>query len=158
MAFRRRNWKSYNDTYKKTGYRSTLEVRVGTDLKDRKVPFEYESFKIPYIVPERKTHYTPDFILKKQATIIEAKGEFDSGDRKKMKLLKKQYPDLRIVMLFTRPNQTIGTKSKTTYAKWCEDHGIEWGKSTPTQPVPKEWLSYKPTTKEKKALKEVMSK
>lgn len=156
MAYRQRNWKKYNKVRQETGYRSGFEAKVGADLEDRSIPFEYESFTIPYTVPERKTRYTPDFILKKQATLIEVKGEFDSGDRKKMKLLKQQYPELRIVMLFTNPNAKITKKSKTTCADWCNSNGFVYGKSTPACPVPKEWLTYKPTTKERKALKEVM--
>jgi hypothetical protein len=138
-------WSAFNTVRKETGYRSGLEAEIAKDLKGRKASFLYEPKRLYYV---HRTHYTPDFILRKQAIIIEAKGEFTSADRKKMRLVKEQYPDLDIRMVFSNPNTLIGKKSKTTYAMWCERHGFPYAKGR----IPEEWLKHKPKAKQKKAL------
>lgn len=103
-------------------YRSKLEQRLSKVLiKDG---FEYEPFKIDYIVPETKHKYTPDFV--KGKTIYEVKGLFTTEDRKKMKLLVEQHPEYTFIMVFQNPNAKLYSKSKTTYKDWCEKNNIEW--------------------------------
>ena len=46
----------------KNGYRSGLEDDISKDLKDRGVPFEYETMKIYWELSEVKS-YTPDFYI-----------------------------------------------------------------------------------------------
>ena len=54
----------------------------------------------------------------------------------KMLLLIKQYPDISFRMLFQKASQKIKKGSKTSYADWCDKHGIMWAEKT----IPQEWL------------------
>jgi hypothetical protein len=121
------------------GYRSGLEKRIADQLEEEGIPYEYEAYPLRYIIPERTAEYTADFVLP-NGIIIETKGRFTSEDRKKHRLIKQQFPDLDIRILFSNPNNKIGKKSKTTYSMWCDKMGIPWDKA----PLPKSWLSEKP--------------
>ena len=118
------------------GYRSGLELAIVDELKEKGAAFEYESRVVRYTVPARGARYTPDFILP-NGIIIEAKGEFDSADRKKHRLVKEQHPDLDIRFVFSEPRTRISKKSDTTYAMWCNKQGIPYAKRS----VPDEWLN-----------------
>ena len=107
-------------------YRSGLEERVAKQLNDLKVLFEYETLKINYKKPERLAYYRPDFILP-NGIIIEAKGRFLTKDRKKHRLIKEQFGDkYDIRFVFSNSKGKIGSKSKTTYALWCEKLGFKY--------------------------------
>ena len=118
----------------KHGWRSGLEEQVGGQLKQAGVVWSYETLTIPYEVAEIRK-YTPDFILG-NGIIVETKGHFVTADRKKIKLIRKQYPHLDLRLVFSNPNQRIGKKSKTTYGKCATDHGIPFAK----QFIPEAWL------------------
>ena len=105
---------------KTRGKRSKLEALVGILSKG----FKYEEEKLPYIYPETKKTYLPDFT--KEHIIIEAKGRFTAADRKKMLLVQEQYPDRIILMVFGRAANTLSKKSKTTYGEWCTKNNISW--------------------------------
>ena len=121
---------------KKHGFRSGFEMEVFSDLKSKNVKFQYESIKLEYEVPSRKSKYTPDFILD-NGIIIESKGRLLSADRKKMLLVKEQHPDLDIRFLFQNAGIKLNKNSKTTYADWCEKHGFKYAEKT----IPKSWIS-----------------
>lgn len=104
------------------------------------MPVEYETTVIQYTVPERTAKYHADFRLP-NGVIVETKGRFVSDDRKKHKLLHEQFPDLDIRLLFNNPNARISKASQTTYAKWCDTHGIKYAKAASRdKPIPQEWL------------------
>ena len=101
--------------------------------------YEYEQNKIHYVVPSRDAKYTPDFYIKTRTgktIIVETKGRFLTADRQKMILVKQQFPDLDIRMVFSRSSIKISKQSKTTYAMWCEKHGFPYADKV----VPTEWL------------------
>jgi hypothetical protein len=126
---------------KRERYRSGFEVKVKKSLESRGIEFKYESEKLPYIVPESKHLYTPDFIVQTgvgTTIYVEAKGNFTAADRKKMKLVIEQNPDKDIRMLFMRNNK-IQRNSKTTYGSWCDKHGIKWAVSSLGH-VPETWV------------------
>ena len=52
--------------------------------------------------------------------------------------LKEDNPDLDLRMVFQSPYNKISKRSKTTYAKWCEKHGIPW---CAYHNIPIEWLT-----------------
>lgn len=139
-----RPWKSNRAAGKAprlaNGFRSGLEQRISDDLKSKEVPFEYETVKISYTVPERKATYTPDFILLDNGIIVESKGIFDAEDRKKHLLIKAQHPELDIRLVFSRANAPIYKGSPTTHAKWAEHHGFKWAEKL----IPDEWLKEPP--------------
>lgn len=118
---------------------STLEENVAKHLEQYGVPFEYESKKIGYTVPEREATYTPDFHLP-NGIIVECKGLFEVDDRQKHILIKAQHPELDIRFVFQNPSKTIYKGSPTTYAKWCDKHGFKYAAKV----IPKEWLDEKP--------------
>lgn len=115
-------------------YRSGLEEKVAADLIKRGIDFQYEHERIPYIV-ERK--YLPDFQLP-NGVYIEAKGFFRDEDCRKMKLLKKQYPDKEFRFLFQNNNTKVQSK-RFTNAQWCEKYDFQYCEGR----VPEAWLKEK---------------
>ena len=119
---------------KKTSkYRSKLEERVGDLLTNLGVTYEYESVKIAYQISH---NYNPDFILP-NGVILECKGYWDAEDRRKIKNVTEQNPDMDVRMVFQSPYNTITKKSKTTYAQWCDRYNIPW---CTFHEIPIEWL------------------
>ena len=62
---------------------------------------------------------------------------WDAADRRKIKAVIDQVPFIDIRMVFQNPYNKISKKSKTTYAKWCEERGIPWCSYST---IPIEWL------------------
>ena len=57
---------------------------------------------------------------------METKGNFNSADRKKHKLIKAQHPEYDIRFIFSNSKTRIGKKSQTTYGKWCDLFGFKY--------------------------------
>jgi len=133
--------------YKRVRISKTVELKSGLEeviynyLKDNKVHFVYEGMKIKFELPTQKKSYTPDFPINDRF-IVEAKGAFNSADRKKHKLIKEQHPELDIRFIFSNSKTKIGKKSQTTYGRWCELFKFKFHciQSTKT-PFPEEWLN-----------------
>ena len=115
-------------------FRSGLEERVADLMCELGVKYEYESTKVPYVIQH---HYTPDFLLT-NGIYLECKGYFAPEDRRKIKNVKEQHPELDIRMVFQNPYNKISKRSKTTYAKWCEKNDIPWTSFTA---IPIEWFT-----------------
>ena len=118
---------------KEIKFRSKLEERVATLLKELGISYEYESTQVPYTIQH---NYSPDFMLPNYV-YLEAKGYWDAKDRRKILAVKKDNPDLDLRMVFQAPYNKISKKSKTTYAQWCERHEIPW---CAFHEIPLEWL------------------
>ena len=114
-------------------FRSGLEERVADLMCELGVKYEYESTKIPYIIQHI---YTPDFLLP-NGIYLECKGYWDSKDRRKVKQVIKDNPDVDLRMVFQAPYNKISKRSKTTYAQWCERNKIKW---CSYQKIPLDWL------------------
>lgn len=134
----------------KHGFKSGLEDLVADQLEGAKVPFTYEQHTIRYLVPVKKSRYTPDFVLEHNGIIVETKGRFVTADRQKMKLIKEQHPDLDIRFVFSNPRSRISKQSLTTYGDWCEKFGFQYA----TKLIPVEWFKEPPNQKSLEALKE----
>ncbi len=120
--------------------KSGLEEVVYNFLTNNDCRFKYEGMKITYFQPEVKKTYKPDFPIK-FSFIVETKGAFNSADRKKMKLIKKQNPKLDIRFVFSNSKTKIGKKSQTTYGKWCELNNFPYHCiHTTKETFPKDWL------------------
>lgn len=145
MSQRRSKWKKQHG---ELTLRSGFEQRTAKYLDSKKVKYEYETLKIPYIVPEAKRTYNPDFILP-NGVVVECKGRFTAEDRKKMSLVIEQNPDLDIRLLFMIDNP-ITKGSKTTYTAWCEKRNIKCAVSKDGV-IPDEWLKEKKRRKRKDA-------
>lgn len=122
----------------KHGYRSGFEHKVSEQLTEQKIEFGYEDTTIEYIIPERKSKYTVDFTLP-NGILVETKGRWVAADRKKHLLIKKQHPELDIRIVFQNPKAKISKGSKTTYASYCDKHGIRWAEKQ----IPESWLKEK---------------
>lgn len=114
-------------------FRSKLEVKLNDFLLTNKVEFGYETIKVPYSI---NFIYKPDFILS-NGVILEAKGYWEPKDRRKIKAVKEQHPELDLRMVFQNPYNKISKKSKTTYGMWCDKHHILW---TDYRNIPSTWL------------------
>ena len=114
-------------------YRSGLEKRVADLMTELGVLFEYEDTTVPYVI---RHNYTPDFHLP-NGVFLECKGYWEPEDRRKIKAVKEQNPELDIRMVFQTPYNRINKKSKTTYAQWCDKHNIPWTSYTE---IPMDWL------------------
>ena len=109
-------------------YRSGFEKKIGQQLVVLKIDQHYEEFKIPFIQPEKKRHYLPDFCLfnpySGSQIFIEVKGEFKQADRDKHLWIKEQSPHLDIRFVFGNSKGKLYKGSKTTYGDWCKKHGL----------------------------------
>ena len=114
-------------------FRSELEERVADLLSNLGISYEYESTLVPYVIQH---NYSPDFLLP-SGVFLECKGYWAPEDRRKIKAVKEQNPDIEILMIFQAPYNRISKSSKTTYAQWCDKHGIRWSSY---QEIPIDWL------------------
>jgi len=121
-------------------FRSKLEKKISDQLKAAGIEFKYESEKLPYEVPARTAKYLPDFKLA-NGIYVEAKGWLQAKDRQKMILVKEQHPNKDIRIVFERAKNPIYKGSKTSYAKWAEDHGFQYADKGV---IPQSWLNEKP--------------
>lgn len=125
---------------KKLGFDSGIEMEVQQYLSARLGEnVVYHPIRIQFIQPAKVRHYQPDFVLRHNDVVIETKGRFTLPDRQKHLMLKKEYPDLDLRLLFDRPFNTISKKSKTTYADWCDKNGFIWADWS-SKTIPEDWL------------------
>jgi hypothetical protein len=115
-------------------YRSGLEQRTAEYLRKKRIKFEYEKLKVPWIDTRQKV-YTPDFVLP-NGIIVETKGRFLTADRMKHLMVKEQNPELDIRFVFSNPYSRLRKGSKSTYADWCCKHNFLYAKEV----IPTEWL------------------
>lgn len=119
------------------GFRSGLEETLGAQIEAATgEPPVFETFKLPYMVPEKRHLYTPDFKLT-NGILVEAKGIFDATDRAKHLLVKAQYPALDIRFVFYNQNAKIAPGSKTTLAEWAAKYGYKFAHKR----IPAEWFT-----------------
>ena len=118
----------------KHGYRSGLEIKVKDYLKEHKVKFKYEAIKIEWEDLMYRT-YTPDFVLP-NGLIIEVKGLFTAGDRRKHLAIKKQHPNLDIRFVFSNSKAKLYKGAKSKYFEWCDKYGFKWAHRV----IPYDWL------------------
>ena len=114
-------------------FRSGLEEKVADLMVNLGVKYEYESTKVPYQIQHS---YTPDFLLP-NGIYLECKGWWCPEDRRKIKAVKLQHPEIDLRFVFQSPFNKISKKSKTTYAQYCERLNIPW---TSYANIPIEWL------------------
>ena len=129
----------------KYGYRSGFEHRISEQLEQQNIDPQYETTVVKYTVPARDSKYTVDFTLP-NGILVETKGRWMPDDRKKHLLVKEQHPELDIRIVFQSAKSKLRKGSKTTYADYCDKHGIQWAEKT----IPQSWID-----EEKKADKKV---
>jgi hypothetical protein len=117
------------------GFRSGLEEVNSEHIKRvLGLPVLYELLKVRYAVPLSFHTYTPDFELP-NGIIVETKGMWENKDRVKHLLVKAQYPELDIRLVFTRAKTAIAPGAKTTCGQWADKHGFKWAEKL----IPAEW-------------------
>jgi len=135
------------------GVRSKLEKRGKDVLDDSGLEYEYESVTFEYEVPEKVRKYTPDF--KVGDKYYEFKGHWDVEDRQKHVLFKAQRPEVDLTMVFHRPLNKINRLSNTSYAAFCDKHGIPW---MSIEDFEKEYGHVRPTIERKAPTKASITK
>ena len=115
-------------------FKSGLEEKVSDLLCELGVDYEYEGVSFPYTIQHL---YTPDFILP-NGVILETKGYWRPEDRRKVKQVITENPEIDLRMVFQDPYKKISKKSKTTYSKWCQRYGIRW---CAFHAIPIDWLT-----------------
>jgi hypothetical protein len=101
-------------------YKSKLEQTTAHLLKSNGYPVNYEPDKISYLL---SNNYIPDWKITDNV-YVETKGRWVATDRRKIKEVILQNPNITIIMCFQDPNMKITKNSKTTYAKWCDKNNI----------------------------------
>jgi hypothetical protein len=120
---------------KKYGFKSGLEETISQQIESQGIKVEYETEKVPYIIPASTHTYSPDFKLP-NGIRVETKGRFVAADRKKHLLVKEQNPHMDIRFVFSNSKNKITKKSKTTYGDWCEKNGYKYADKI----IPIEWF------------------
>ena len=120
---------------KKYGFKSGLEETISQQIESQGIKVEYETEKVPYIIPASTHTYSPDFKLP-NGIRVETKGRFVAADRKKHLLVKEQNPHMDIRFVFSNSKNKITKKSKTTYGDWCEKNGYKYADKI----IPNEWF------------------
>lgn len=124
------------------GYRSGLERSLGSEIAAVGQPVLFETFRVPYAIPAKLHHYTPDFMLA-NGIIIEGKGIFDATDRAKHLFVKSQYPELDIRFVFSSSRAKISKGSSTTLADWCRKYDYQFADKS----IPLAWFNESPGTR-----------
>lgn len=81
--------------------------------------------------------YTPDWKITDKV-FIETKGLWKAADRAKHLYIRDQHPDITVYLVFQNPNNKLNRASNTTYAEWCDKHGVKWAT---IDTIPEEWFS-----------------
>ena len=120
------------------GFRSGLEEKISSQIKNFGLELLYETDKIEYTVPSRKSKYTPDFKLPKKGGFfyVESKGIWTVEDRQKHLLIRDQHPDIDIRFVFSNERSKLYKGSPTTYSAYCQKHGFKYAHKW----IPIEWL------------------
>lgn len=103
-------------------YKSGFEMDVAAFYGKQ---VEYEPTVIPFVQPEVKRKYLPDFRIKENV-FIETKGKLALEDRKKHLWIKEQHPEITIIFLFQNSQNKLTRRSNTTYGDWCDANQIPW--------------------------------
>lgn len=114
------------------GFRSGFERTVDTQLKVSGVKYSYEEFKIPYIL---EGEYTPDFHISETNIFVETKGVLSVEDRRKMRAVKEQHPEIDVRFCFMKEGTKI-EHGKITNERWAERNGFDYSIGE----IPTEWL------------------
>ena len=121
--------------HNRRNYRSGLELEAATFLETRQKIVSYEKLKIEWEDLKYRT-YTPDFELD-NGIIIETKGLFSAGDRRKHIEIQKQHPKLDIRFVFSNANSKLYKGAKSRYCDWCEKNDFLYSHRL----IPQEWLT-----------------
>lgn len=132
---KRQTSKAQSQVLLKHGVRSGLEDVICQELSQRGIPYKYEELTLTYTQPEKQRKYTPDIVLE-NGIVVEIKGRWVTADRQKIALVKQQYPEMDLRMVFSNSKTKISKSSKTTYGSYCDKLGIPYA----DRMIPDEWI------------------
>ena len=114
-------------------FRSKLEAQIYNTARSSKknLTFEDKSAILPYSIHYR---YLPDFQLP-NGILIEAKGQLDVNDRRKMVAVKVCWPQKDIRFVFQNARCRLSRYGKT-YGEWAEAAGFPWAEGS----IPLAWF------------------
>jgi hypothetical protein len=137
LPMKKRNGRTAKAQAKKVGMKSMLEVFIAAGLDDYGLDWDYEPEKWEYTYGIQK--YTPDFRIRlpNRELWIEGKGKMTASTRKKMLAIKRCNPERDLRVIYERAKNNIMRGSKTTYAKWSDNHDFIWSDKT----IPEEWFN-----------------
>lgn len=120
-------------------FKGKLEPKVFkrlTQLKIKNIQYEVDTFK--YNVPK---NYTPDFkyTYRNKVKYLEVKGYLRYEDKKKLELIKTQYPDLDLKLVFQKDNK-ITKRHKMRYSDWAKKWGFKYWVLEDMGDITKEFL------------------
>ena len=122
--------------HRERGFRSRLESKVEQALVELGLSPQYETDHFVYYLKKR---YKPDFKI--GDVYIEVKGYWPPPERTKFLAVVLNNPELRIFVALQHPGNRITKNSRTTYAEWCEKHGIAWCPIPIPQDFLQSWLN-----------------
>ena len=122
---------------RKRGYRSHLEEIIAKQIVQADHSLRYEMTKIKWVDFAIRS-YTPDFVLD-NGIIIEVKGFWATGDRRKHVEIQQQHSNLDIRLVFENSERKIRKGSATSYGRWCEKKNITYCDRV----IPQAWLEEK---------------
>lgn len=81
--------------------RSMWEANIARILKLKDIEYEFEKEAIPFYDENGDLidSYLPDFYLTKSKTYLEVKGQMDDVSKKKLDLLKKHHPEVKVFLI-----------------------------------------------------------
>jgi len=109
-------------------------------LVARGINYTYESAKVSFTPPVKTRTKLWDWTIKPDngsEFIVETKGYWSPKNRLDETEAIKQNPQLDVRYCFQNAHNPIRKGSKTTYAMWCNKHGIQWCQGT----IPLEWIN-----------------
>lgn len=130
--------------YGGTTFRSKFEVTIAKWLMEHKIKYKYESVSYPFVQPKlhhvcsdcgsnavgHERSYTPDFYLPEYDITLEVKGLFTTDNRKVIKAVRNDHPDLDLRMVFLSDN-FVYRGAKMRYSGWCEQQEMLWSVGAP---------------------------
>lgn len=110
---------------KKGNFRSGLEEKFKAICAEEDVSYGYETTILRFTPIPKVKRYTPDFEIAKNV-FIETKGRWTPDDRTRLLAVIDQHPEVKIYIIFQKPNNLITKESGTSYGDWCDKKKIEW--------------------------------
>ena len=108
-------------------FKSGLEEKVSDLLCELGVDYEYEGVSYLYTIQH---HYTPDFVLP-NGVCLETKGFWRPEDRRKIKQVISDNPEIDLRMVFQDPYKKISKKSRQPMQNGVRDTELNGVPFTP---------------------------
>jgi hypothetical protein len=119
---------------------SKFEEKFEQTLIASGIQYVYEAVKVFFTPPLKRRSKTWDWLITTDSGstfVCETKGWWPSKVRLAETEAIKQNPNTDVRYCFQKASTKINKNSKTSYADWCDKHGIRWCEGS----IPPTWLS-----------------